>query len=85
MRNHTREAIAKYYDWIEKMKPDFKLFYLKVMAQQVTRSSIPAISVGEFDTMHRKYPNAFATNNKGQIEVKSIDKLPASLFNLNQK
>lgn len=85
MRAETRDTIEKYYAWVEKMKPDFKHFYQKVLAQKITRSSLPVITPGEFDTMHRKYPNAFFCNQKGEIEVKELNKLPASLFNLNQK
>jgi hypothetical protein len=85
MKAQSIVTVEKYFHWIEKMKPDFKNFYQKVLAQRLTRSSIPVISPAEFDTMHRKYPNAFFVNHKDEIEVKEIDKLPASLFNLNQK
>lgn len=85
MKAQSIQIIEKYYAWVEKLKPDFKHFYQKVLAQKLTRSSLPAITTGEFDTMHRKYPNAFFCNQRGEIEVKELNKLPVSLFNLNQK
>lgn len=85
MKAQSIQIIEKYYAWVEKLKPDFKHFYQKVLAQKLTRSSLPAITTGEFDTMHREYPNAFFCNQRGEIEVKELNKLPASLFNLNQK
>lgn len=85
MKAQSIQIIEKYYAWVEKLKPDFKHFYQKVLAQKLTRSSLPAITPGEFDTMHRKYPNAFFCNQRGEIEVKELNKLPVSLFNLNQK
>lgn len=85
MKASSINTVEKYYHWIEKLKPDFKHFYIKVLAQKLSRSSIPAITTQEFDTMHRKYPNAFFCNQKGETEIKELNNLPASLFNLNQE
>lgn len=71
--------IQQYFDLIEKMPPDFKLFYQKVICQRLTRSSHPVITPEEFNVMHRKYPDAFIVTDKA-VEVKPINKLPAKMI-----